>query len=79
MAPNYKIGVPAANIGFNGLRQNAVYDFPVYDGKMPYLIDEVGGIKWVKDQDKTNSSTQSWGYGTPPKTEKEFWNDWKVR
>ena len=71
-APNYKIGVPAANIGFNGLRQNAVYDFPIYDGKMPYLIDEVGGIKWVKDQDKTNSSTQSWGYGTPPKTEKEF-------
>ena len=26
----------------------------------------------MKDQDKTNSSTQSWGYGTPPKTEKEF-------
>ena len=39
---------------------------------MPYLIDEVRGIKWVKDKDNTNSSKQSWGYGTPPKTEKEF-------
>ena len=54
------------------MRQNDVYDFPVYDGKMPYLIDEVGGIKWTKNQDKANSDTQSWGYGVAPKTEKEF-------
>ena len=27
-----------------------VYDFPVYDGKMPYLIDEVGGIDVYKRQ-----------------------------
>lgn len=70
--PNYAAGVAPANIGFNGLRQNDVYDFPVYDGKMPYLIDEVGGIKWTKNQDKANSDTQSWGYGVAPKTEKEF-------
>lgn len=70
--PNYSPGVPASNIGYNGLRQNSVYPFPEYDGKMPYLIDEVGGIKWVKGQDKTNSDTQSWGYGEPPKTEQEF-------
>lgn len=72
--PNYAPGVPSANIGFNGLRLNDSYTFPVYDGKMPYLIDEVGGIKWVKDQNKTNSDTQSWGYGVPPKTETEFMN-----
>lgn len=70
--PNYAAGPSPANIGFNGLPGKDVYDFPAYDGKIPYLIDEVGGIKWVKDQDKTNSSTQSWGYGTPPKTEEEF-------
>lgn len=70
--PNYTAGVSPANVGFNGLRQNDVYDFPVYDGKMPYLIDEVGGIKWAKNQDKANSDTQSWGYGVAPKTEKEF-------
>ena len=70
--PNYSLGNPPANIGFNGLRQNNVYNFPTYDGKMPYLIDEVGGIKWVKEQDKTNSDTKSWGYGIAPKTEQEF-------
>lgn len=72
--PNYAPGVAAANIGFNGLRMNDSYAFPVYDGKMPYMIDEVGGIKWVKGQDKSNSDTQSWGYGVPPKTETEFLN-----
>ena len=71
-APNYTQGVAPANIGYNGLRMNDSYNFPVYDGKMPYLIDEVGGIKWVKSQNKTNSDTQSWGYGTAPRTENEF-------
>ena len=35
------------------------------------LIDEVGGIKWAKDQDR-ESQTESWGYGKPPKSEAEF-------
>ena len=70
--PLYPAVVAPVNVGFNGLRQNDLYNFPVYDGKMPYLIDEVGGIKWVKNQDKANSDTQSWGYGVPPKTEIEF-------
>lgn len=70
--PNYPVGLPKANIGYNGLRENDTYEFPQYDGKMPYLIDEVGGIKWVKAQDKTNSQRESWGYGEPPKTEEEF-------
>ena len=53
-------GMPQKNIGFNGLRHNNSYNFPRYDKKMPFLIDEVGGIKWVKGQDKANSDTQSW-------------------
>ena len=67
-------GMPQKNIGFNGLRHNNSYNFPRYDKKMPFLIDEVGGIKWVKGQDKANSDTQSWGYGEPPKSEAEFLN-----
>lgn len=70
--PNYVPDGLLTNIGFNGLRGNETYKFPKYDGKMPYLIDEVGGIEWVKNQDKSNSVTRSWGYGVPPKTEKEF-------
>ena len=69
--PLRSVGVAPANIGFNGLRQNDRYEFPVYDGKMPFLIDEVGGIKWAKDQDR-ESQTESWGYGKPPKSEAEF-------
>ena len=69
--PLYPAGVAPGNIGFNGLRQNDRYEFPVYDGKMPFLIDEVGGIKWAKDQGR-ESQTESWGYGTPPKSEAEF-------
>ena len=69
--PLRSVGVAPANIGFNGLRQNDRYEFPVYDGKMPFLIDEVGGIKWAKDQER-ESQTESWGYGKPPKSEAEF-------
>ncbi len=73
--PNWMLKVPAMNIGFNPLRDNANYEFPVYDGSMPYLVDEFGGIKWVKDQERQmeNSQTQSWGYGEPPRTMEEFY------
>ncbi|MDR2040240.1 MAG: beta-glucuronidase [Bacteroidales bacterium] len=73
--PNWTQKTPAMNIGFNGLRDNANYAFPVYDGTIPYLIDEFGGIKWVKDQEKQmeNSQTQSWGYGRPPASLEEFY------
>lgn len=58
------------NIGFNALRDNNYYTFPEYDGKIPFLIDEVGGIKWAKGQE--DSQTESWGYGVPPKSIAEF-------
>ena len=69
--PNNPQGVPSANVGFNGLAVNSPYPFPKYEGEMPYLIDEVGGIKWVEAKDKSNTDT-SWGYSTPPATQEEF-------
>ena len=69
--PNNPQGVPSANVGFNGLAVDSPYPFPKYEGEMPYLIDEVGGIKWVEAKDKSNTDT-SWGYSTPPATQKEF-------
>ena len=69
--PNNIQGAAGRNLGFNDPLITDEYNFPVYDGKMPFLIDEVGGIKWVKDQDKVNAGG-SWGYGEAPKSEKEF-------
>src|SRR5690606_35161596 len=63
------------NIGFNDTRDNVNYTFPVYDGKMPYLVDEFGGIKWVKDQhlQQADAKPDSWGYGQAPKTMEELY------
>ena len=62
------------NIGFNEVKATANYAWPQYDGSCPYLVDEFGGIKWVKDQEKqaTDSQTESWGYGQAPRTLEEF-------
>lgn len=53
------------------------YDFPYYDGKMPYLLDEYGGIKWTNEEDMgrraANNTSVSWGYGKAPASLKEFY------
>lgn len=41
-----------------------------YDGKTPYMISEIGGIRWSKNMDNGNA----WGYGDSPKTMDEFVN-----
>ncbi len=65
------------NIGFNAAaRQGAEpYDFPIYDGTIPYILDEFGGIKWVKGQDEktVNSTTESWGYGKSVVSMEDFY------
>ena len=73
--PNEAPGIPRLNVGFNRATDNNVYDFPKYDAPtMPYILDEFGGIKWVKGQDKeTSNSNQSWGYGEPPHSLEEFY------
>ena len=69
------INVPTRNMGFNRLTDTNLYDYQNYDAPtMPYILDEFGGIKWVKGQDKeTGNSQQSWGYGEPPHSLEEFY------
>ena len=43
-----------------------------YDGKLPYMISEYGGIKWIAQMDENNDRKVSWGYGNAPKTMEEF-------
>ena len=74
--PNQYYGVPRSNTGFNRLKDNEQYDFPTYDKNtaMPYLLDEFGGIKWVREQnEQTGNSNASWGYGEPPHSLEEFY------
>src|SRR5690606_37245291 len=63
------------NIGFNEAADNNSYVFPVYDGQKPYFVDEFGGIKWVSDEklQQLDSKTQTWGYGSAPRTQEEFY------
>ena len=73
--PNETLGIPRANTGYNRLEDNNRFDFPRYDAPtMPYILDEFGGIKWVKGQDKeTGNNNASWGYGEPPHSLEEFY------
>jgi beta-galactosidase/beta-glucuronidase len=38
----------------------------------PYVVDEFGGIKWIP-QDQRAFASDSWGYGTGPTTEDDFY------
>lgn len=73
--PNHAVGFPQRNVGFNRHKDNNVYDYPTYNkSDMPYLLDEFGGIKWVKGQDEqTGNDNKSWGYGEPPHSLEEFY------
>lgn len=73
--PNETVDVPRTNTGFNRPTDVNVYDYPTYDRPdMPYLLDEFGGIKWVKGQDvATGNSNGSWGYGEPPHSLEEYY------
>lgn len=74
--PNEYPGIHRENVGFNRPDDNELYDFLTYDAPtMPYILDEFGGIKWVKGQDKEtgNDTNKSWGYGEPPHSLEEFY------
>lgn len=64
------------NIGFNDVAPGTTYNWEPYDGRMPYILDEFGGIKWVRDQERqsVNSQTESWGYGQSPRSLEEFYS-----
>jgi len=57
------------NIGFNHPVGYNMFDYKKYDGNMPYLIDEFGGIKCQDTQPEGNS----WGYGEAAKTREDFY------
>lgn len=42
-----------------------------YEGQ-PYIIDEFGGIKWIP-QNELPYADNSWGYGEPPRSLREFY------
>ncbi len=71
----FRTTVGSRNIGFNDVKNGISYPFPVYEGNIPYMIDEFGGIKWVKDQagQQKESKTESWGYGESPKSLDELY------
>ena len=45
-----------------------------YDGKMPYMVSEYGGIKWTPDMfvNENTDQRKAWGYGNAPKSLEEF-------
>lgn len=75
--PGDFIDVYRTNTGFNRPKDNNRYDLPTYtEPTMPYVLDEFGGIKWVKGQDAQadNNVTVSWGYGEPPHSLEEYYD-----
>lgn len=64
------------NIGWNMFQKHNNVKWPEYNGKMPYIMDEFGGIKWGIDQanQSTNDQLQSWGYGQAPVSLEEFYS-----
>ena len=58
------------NVGFNRPVCNDPYEFKPYDGSIPYIIDEVGGIRCMESNPPSDGS---WGYGSAPQTNEEFY------
>ncbi len=70
--PNFEPkGQNSRNLGFNTPLYNDIYTFLHYDGSMPYLLDEFGGIRWSPDL--VDKSGQTWGYGDTPQSLEEFY------
>ena len=67
---NYYFNRPGGYEEKWGQKQN----FLMYDGEMPYCLDEFGGVKWVKGQEKGVSGDDGWGYGDSPKSFEAFYN-----
>ena len=58
------------NVGFNRPVLNYPYTFPVYDGKIPYILDEFGGIKCMEANPAKDGA---WGYGDAAQTKEDFY------
>lgn len=58
------------NVGFNRPVLNDPYTFPVYDGEIPYILDEFGGIKCMEANPAKDGA---WGYGDAAQTKEDFY------
>ena len=54
----------------NGIFVEKHGDRQQYDGKLPYMVSEYGGIKWTGETKRGEGT--SWGYGNVPKSKREF-------
>ncbi|MBR4996091.1 MAG: beta-glucuronidase [Alistipes sp.] len=61
---------PRGNIGFNRAVLNDPFTFPVYDGSIPYILDEFGGIKCMEANPAKDGA---WGYGDAAQTKEDFY------
>ncbi len=63
------------NVGYNEIADENPWLWPKYDHSKPYIFDEFGGIKWVRNQEEQmkNKTDESWGYGEAPRTIEEFY------
>ncbi len=69
-------GLFTKNYGFNCEAVAGTWEYPEYDGQMPYVFDEYGGIKWTDEEDMkaaANNKGVSWGYGSSPRSLEEFY------
>lgn len=56
--------------GFNNTASRYRYDFPEYDGSVPYFVDEFGGIRCLEVNPPQGDA---WGYGDAARTRDEFY------
>lgn len=60
------------NVGFNRPVLSDPYTFPTYEGDIPYILDEFGGIKCI-EANPAKDGSDSWGYGNSAKTKEDFY------
>ena len=60
------------NVGFNCPILSAPYTFRVYEGDIPYILDEFGGIKCL-EANPAKDNSDSWGYGNSAITKEDFY------
>ena len=61
------------NVGFNRPVLSDPYTFPTYEGDIPYILDEFGGIKCI-EANPAKDGSDSWGYGNSARTKEDFYN-----
>ncbi len=60
------------NVGFNRPVLSDPYTFSTYEGDIPYILDEFGGIKCI-EANPAKDGSDSWGYGNSARTKEDFY------